>query len=107
MLARHAHLPQVTHQHLVHALESDRLAPQRLRDVIGGLEDAGISEHDEDAAGLGRQQAHRGIERDCERAFAARERARDVEAVLRQERGQVVARDAARNVRDSRRIRSA
>ena len=69
--------------------------------VIAGLINVRIAQHHERAAGRAPDQLHRSFERHRAGAFRADQRARDVEAVFGQQIRQVVAGDAARDVRET------
>ena len=80
------------------------------RHIVGGDEGIGKAEADEDAARRAVHQAQRCFEHGDAGAFAADQRARDVEAILRKQLVEVVAGDAAGNFREAlaneRRVRS-
>ena len=96
-----AFLLHVLDEDFVDALEADRLAFSHFDDVIRRLEDAGIAEHEQDACGRTGHQADRGGEDGDERPFGAHEGAGDLRSSGIEQRREVVARDAAGNVREA------
>jgi len=91
----------VVDQDVVEALQRDRLELQHVRDVVGGLVDVRVAEqHQHLDLGRGHQPAGR-LEDGHAGRFAAHQRTRHVEAVLRQQLLQAVAGDAARDPREA------
>ncbi len=80
----------------------ERLRPMREHPghLVGGQINIVEAEHDQAQPARARHELERGAERDCERAFGARDRARQVKAVFRQELVEIVARDAPRDFRE-------
>ena len=78
---------------------ADRLGSQHLADVVAGLVHVRVAEHEQRRGAAGSARAAPSPRGSLTSVPSrADQRARDVEAVLRQQRGQVVAGDAARNV---------
>ena len=69
--------------------------------MVGALIDVGIGDDQQDALRRALDQAACGFEHGGAGAFGADQRARDVEAVFRQQVVQVVAGDAAGNIREA------
>src|SRR5690606_23182729 len=88
-------------QHVIDAFETGWPVLHYARDMVRGLVDARVAEHQQHVPPGRGDQLQRRLERDRARRLRAGQRTREVEAVLGQQRGQVVAGDAARDVRES------
>ena len=99
VLVVQVHERHVLDQDVVDALEPERLVGHHHRDVVAC--EAGVGEAEDEQAALGRavDQADGRLEDRDAGALGARERGGDVEAVLGQEAVEVVAGDAARQLR--------
>ena len=83
--------------------EADRAVPRTSRHVVGGVVDVRIAEDEQRARRRAVDEPRRSPRaRATHVAFGADQRARDVEAVLGQQLVEVVAGDAARDVREAR-----
>ena len=89
---------RVADEKIVEAFEPDWLVLHDFRHMVGALINIGIGDHQQHAFGRTFDQAARRFENSDAGAFGANERARNVEAILRQKIVQVVAGDAARDV---------
>ena len=89
----------VLDQRVVHPLDRDRLVLARDRDVVGGAELVRVADGEERDARRLRDQLERRLEDRHARRLRADERARDLEPLLREQLVEVVARDAARDLR--------
>ena len=92
---------RVADQKIVEAFEADGLVRHDLGNVVGALINVGIGDDQQHALGRAFDQAAGGFENRDAGAFGADEGAGDMEAILGQKKIQVVAGDAARNVRES------
>ena len=86
----------------VHPLDRDRLVLARDRDVVGGAELVGVADGEQRHARRLRDQLERRLEDRHARRLRADERARDLEPLLGEQLVEVVARDAARDLRIAR-----
>ena len=83
--------------------EADRLELEDLRHVVAGGVDVRVAEHEQRARLRARSsRSIVGLQNGDAGAFGADQRARDVEAVLGQQFVEVVARHAARDLREPR-----
>ena len=89
----------VLDQRVVHPLDRDRLVLARDRDVVGGAELVRVADDEERDARRLRDQLERRLEDRHARRLRADERARDLEPLLGEQLVEVVARDAARDLR--------
>ena len=83
---------------IVERFERGRLELHQLGDVVAGLEDVGVAQHDQAARRRAVDEPQRRFQDRHAGSLGADQRPRDVEAVLGQELVEVVARDAPRNV---------
>ena len=95
-------LAGVTDEQFVDALEADRAGRCDLLDRVGRQEDVRESQDEERPAWRAGDQPGRRFENGDAGAFGADQRPRDVEAVLRQQEVEVVARHSPRNPRELR-----
>ena len=93
------HPLHVGDEHVVEPLAADRLRLHHFGDVVAGVVDVLVPEHQERPATRARHEPHRRLQHHRARPLATDERAGDVEAFLGKELRQVVSRDAARDVR--------
>jgi hypothetical protein len=82
-----------------HALQPDRAELQHLGDVVAGGVDVGVAEHHQPPVLRAGDQPHGRLQGDRAGGLGADERPGDVEAVLGQQLGEVVARHPAGDVR--------
>src|SRR6185312_14637233 len=82
----------------VNSLAGDWLEFHDFRDMIAGLVNVRIAEHDKRPAGWTPDEFHRRFKREGAGRFRSDKSARDVETVFGKQIRQVVAGDAARNV---------
>ena len=86
-------------EQMIEALEPDRTMFERQRNGIGGKKPVGESKHGQHAKGRAGGEIQLGRNNGGARALTPHQRARNVEAVLRQQFVKVVAGDAPRNAR--------
>ncbi|HEY1276253.1 MAG TPA: hypothetical protein VGF25_15175 [Thermoleophilaceae bacterium] len=100
LLGVHAERLHVADQHVVEALEAGRAELEDLRHVVGGVEHVGIPADHERPRRRAVHEPERRLEHGHQRALAAHERAADVEALLREQPVEPVARHSPRDVRE-------
>ncbi len=83
---------------MVHALAGDAARRHHVGHVVGSREHVRVAHHDQGPGGRAVHQPQLRLEDGGQRGLGADERARDIEAVLGQQRRQVVARDAPGDV---------
>ncbi len=88
----------VLHEMIVEAFKTDGLMREHFHDMIASRVDIGITQNDQRTRWRARDEAHGCFQHRHTSAFATDERARHVKAMLRQELGEVITRDAARDI---------
>src|SRR6185503_9156935 len=90
---------RVVHEHIVHALEADRLMPQDLRYEIGAFEYIATANHNQQALGGTGYKPASDLESGHTGSLGTNQCPSNMEAILRKQVVQVIAGNAARDVR--------